>query len=210
SISELAQRLQVTVAMLWSGVAGADLFAPDATTGELRGVGDAPGGTGLLAAVSAPHGGDEAIRIIPATPSLVAATPGRGSTMSVPVVAAGQIEGFVIVQRRADAPELGPRDLEALAQLARGVGEILPRVRARVGRSVSVLRERDLEQARETQRQFLPKLQPTNSAGVRVLAEYLPALAVGGDFYEFVDLGSGRVLAAIGDVSGKGVNAALM
>jgi serine phosphatase RsbU (regulator of sigma subunit) len=45
---------------------------------------------------------------------------------------------------------------------------------------------------------------------VRVLAEYLPAFAVGGDFYDLIDLGDGRLLAAIGDVSGKGVTAALM
>ena len=37
----------------------------------------------------------------------------------------------------------------------------------------------------------------------------MPAYAVGGDFYDFVDLGSGRVMGVIGDVSGKGVTAAL-
>jgi serine phosphatase RsbU (regulator of sigma subunit) len=57
---------------------------------------------------------------------------------------------------------------------------------------------------------FLPPPLEANSAGVRVLAEYLPALAVGGDFYDVVDLGDGRLMAAIGDVSGKGVAAALM
>jgi phosphoserine phosphatase RsbU/P len=37
----------------------------------------------------------------------------------------------------------------------------------------------------------------------------MPAYAVGGDFYDFVDLGNGRVMGVIGDVSGKGVTAAL-
>ena len=60
------------------------------------------------------------------------------------------------------------------------------------------------------QRMFLPRPLENNSAHVRVLAEYLPAFAVGGDFYDFVDLGGGRLLATIGDVSGKGVTAALM
>ncbi len=64
--------------------------------------------------------------------------------------------------------------------------------------------------AREMQRMFLPRPLESNSAGVRVLAEYLPAFAVGGDFYDFIDLGDGRLLATIGDVSGKGVTAALM
>jgi sigma-B regulation protein RsbU (phosphoserine phosphatase) len=83
-------------------------------------------------------------------------------------------------------------------------------VRARGGRSVTAWLQRDLASARDMQRMFLPRPMETNSAHVRVLAEYLPAFAVGGDFYDFVDLGAGRLLATIGDVSGKGVSAALM
>jgi len=46
--------------------------------------------------------------------------------------------------------------------------------------------------------------------GVTVEAKYVPALDVGGDFYELADLGDHRVGAAIGDVSGKGISAALV
>ena len=45
------------------------------------------------------------------------------------------------------------------------------------------------------QRMFLPRPLENNSANVSVLAEYLPAFAVGGDFYDFVNLGGGRLLA---------------
>jgi hypothetical protein len=69
---------------------------------------------------------------------------------------------------------------------------------------------RDLASAREVQRNLLPPPLASNSAGARVLAEYLPAFDVGGDFYDTVDLGNGRVVASIGDVSGKGVAAALL
>jgi serine phosphatase RsbU (regulator of sigma subunit) len=114
------------------------------------------------------------------------------------------------VQRRASAPEFAPRDLEGLTTLARGVAAILTRVQARGGQSTALWFQRDMASAREMQRMFLPRPLESNSAGVRVLAEYLPAFAVGGDFYDFIDLGDGRLLAAIGDVSGKGVTAALM
>jgi serine phosphatase RsbU (regulator of sigma subunit) len=46
--------------------------------------------------------------------------------------------------------------------------------------------------------------------GVSAHTEYLPAFDVGGDFYGLTDLGGGRVGAAIGDVSGNGVSAALV
>jgi serine phosphatase RsbU (regulator of sigma subunit) len=212
SPGELAQRLVATVAMLWSDVAGADLFLPQSGTGELRGLRDASGGFALLSAVASVGGAGAATRIIPMSPTMTPRDPaaGRGPGMSAPVLRGSALEGFVIVQRCVGAPEFSAHDLDALATLARGVAEILPRVRARGATASNVFLQRDMVSAREVQRMFLPSPLEANSARVRVLAEYLPALAVGGDFYDVVDLGDGRIMAAIGDVSGKGVAAALM
>jgi hypothetical protein len=209
---ELAQRLFATVGMMWAEVLGADMFLPQGGSGELRGVRDAYAGVALLSAVGSPYGNEPAMRVIPVTPCLVPsdASADRGASMSVPVLCEGAIESFIIIQRRVGAANFTSRDLEALSQFARGVGELLPRVRARGGRSVAAWFQRDMASAREMQRMFLPRPLETNSAHVRVLAEYIPAFAVGGDFYDFVDLGAGRLLATIGDVSGKGVTAALM
>jgi serine phosphatase RsbU (regulator of sigma subunit) len=166
-----------------------------------------------MSAVGVPQDGQPDVRIIPSTPHLVAADVGlrRGATMSVPVddEATRTWAGFVIVQRRPAALAFSSRDLDALTALARGLGPVLARVKART-LVTAQWSARDLATARETQRMFLPRPVETNSAGARVLAEYLPAFAVGGDFYDFIDLGDGRLLAAIGDVAGKGVTAALM
>jgi serine phosphatase RsbU (regulator of sigma subunit) len=215
---ELAQRFVATVTMLWSDILGADLFLPQPGSGELRGVRDASSGVALLGAIASPFGDGAAVRVIPVTASLFVADRSsmRGSSMSVPVVgehadgATGSVEGFLILQRRPSAPDFTARDLEALGVLGRRVGELMQRMRARGGRSVAAWFQRDMASAREMQRMFLPQPLQSNSAHVRVLAEYQPAFEVGGDFYDFVDLGDGRLLAAIGDVSGKGVTAALM
>jgi hypothetical protein len=215
SVGDLAQRLATTLSMLWADIAAADLFVPSGGSGELRGVCDPVSGHALMSAVAAPYGDEPAVRVIPVTPSAVPGDPGAGcgSSMSAPIDGAEGVNGFVIVQRRAAAAAFGPSDLAAFAALARGVGQILPRVRARAGgagRAMADFSQSDLASAREMQRMFLPRPSETNSAKVKVLAEYLPAFAVGGDFYDFIDLGDGRLLAAIGDVSGKGVTAALM
>jgi len=68
--------------------------------------------------------------------------------------------------------------------------------------------ERDLEAARRIQRSFLPSL-PPSVGGFRVAAEYRPAFDVGGDFYDVYSTRAGRLSSVIGDVSGKGVSAAL-
>ena len=67
--------------------------------------------------------------------------------------------------------------------------------------------KRELEIARRVQMSFLPKQTP-QYAGVEISCSCLPASEVGGDYYDFFDMGPDRLGFAIGDVSGKGVSAA--
>ena len=210
SPSELAQRLAVVVAMLWPQIADTDLFLPDKGR-PLRGVRDARAGAGLLATLNAVWGSIATRGLMPVTPTLLPGdvAAGRGSTMSTPIFSGKSLEGFLVVQRQADGPAFTIQDLEGLALLAEGVGTVLPRCRAHVASAGISWLEKDLAAAGAVQRTFLPEPIGENSAGVRVVTEYMPAYAVGGDFYDFVDLGNGRVMGVIGDVSGKGVTAAL-
>lgn len=66
---------------------------------------------------------------------------------------------------------------------------------------------RELDLAREIQRNLLPAA-PADSFPVHGLNQ--PAMEVSGDFYDFFELGDGRILWGLGDVSGKGMNAALL
>jgi Stage II sporulation protein E (SpoIIE) len=210
SPSELAQRLAVVIAMMWPHVADADLFLPEKGR-PLRGVRDARAGAGILATLNSVWGPIASRGLMPVTPTLLPgdAAAGRGSTMSTPIYSGKSLEGFLVVQRRVDAPAFTIQDLETLASLAEGVGGILPRSRAHGLTAGSSWLEQDLAAAGSIQRTFLPEALGDNSAGARVVAEYMPAYSVGGDFYDFVDLGNGRVMGVIGDVSGKGVTAAL-
>ena len=68
---------------------------------------------------------------------------------------------------------------------------------------------RELEIARRVQLSFLPKDVP-HIAGIDVATLCVPALEVGGDYYDFIDIGAGgnKLGVVIGDVSGKGIPAA--
>lgn len=68
--------------------------------------------------------------------------------------------------------------------------------------------EQELQIANRIQRDFLPPAFP-KIAGARVYARTLPAWETGGDFYDIVEMGPHRFGAVVGDVSGKGVPAAL-
>ncbi len=67
---------------------------------------------------------------------------------------------------------------------------------------------RDLEAAREIQTRLLPPV-PSQLAGLEAAAALRPASVVGGDFYDLVPMGD-RLGVALGDVSGKGIPAALL
>lgn len=67
----------------------------------------------------------------------------------------------------------------------------------------------DLERAREVQRALLPSETP-DIPGIEIAARCLPALEIGGDFYDLLPYGDGRLAIAVGDVVGKGSAAALL
>ena len=67
--------------------------------------------------------------------------------------------------------------------------------------------QRELEIARDVQMSFLPVKEP-EFKGLDIAAKCLPALEVGGDYYDFVLLDENRFGVIIGDVSGKGTQAA--
>lgn len=68
---------------------------------------------------------------------------------------------------------------------------------------------RELEIAREVQEHLFPQRLP-QTPGLEYCGQCRPAREVGGDYYDFLELPDGRLGIAIGDVSGKGVGAALM
>jgi sigma-B regulation protein RsbU (phosphoserine phosphatase) len=68
--------------------------------------------------------------------------------------------------------------------------------------------KRDLEIAREIQQQMLPATFP-QAPGLRLHATTVPATWVGGDFYDAIRLEADRVGLLLGDVSGKGIPAAM-
>ncbi len=68
--------------------------------------------------------------------------------------------------------------------------------------------ERDLALARELQVRLLPQTRP-KLTNLEVAARFVPARAIGGDLYDFVDYSLSRLGIIIGDVSGKGAPAAI-
>ena len=67
--------------------------------------------------------------------------------------------------------------------------------------------KQELQIARTVQQSFLPSQMP-NGHGIEIAAVCNPALETGGDYYDFIELSDGKLAVTIGDVSGKGIEAA--
>jgi anti-sigma regulatory factor (Ser/Thr protein kinase) len=69
--------------------------------------------------------------------------------------------------------------------------------------------ENELQVAQMIQKNFLPRTVP-ELLGWLIAAHYRPARAVGGDFYDFIELDAGQLGLVIGDVTDKGIPAAMV
>ena len=136
-----------------------------------------------------------------------------GVKLVVPLVSQGELIGVLNLGPRLSEQEYSSDDRKLLDNLAAQAAPAL-----RVGQLVrqqqaeAATRERfeqELEVARLIQQNFLPKELP-ELPGWQVAAYYRPAREVGGDFYDFIPLPDGRVGFVVGDVTDKGVPAALV
>ena len=131
----------------------------------------------------------------------------------VPLVTQGELIGLLNLGPRLSDQDYSGEDrrlLESLAAQAAPavrVGQLVREQEAEV-RSRERL-EAELAVARLIQQNFLPRQVP-QIEGWAVAADYRPAREVGGDFYDFIDLPDGRLGIVIGDVTDKGVPAALV
>lgn len=131
------------------------------------------------------------------------------SVMCAPLMCEDQVLGFILLDTQRIASNY---DQEGLTLLA-GIGNQAALSIANARLHSQLLRrerlEQDLRNARRIQNSFLPQ-EPPHVEGYEFVDWYGTALEVGGDFYDFVELPDGEVLVVVGDVSGKGITAALM
>src|SRR5215212_1374553 len=112
-----------------------------------------------------------------------------------------------------ESPELSaftPRHVEILGILASQAAVAIENARLYETVRANELRlQREIEFARRVQLALLPADPPRKLKGVEVAARFEPARQIGGDIYDFLSPDSSTLVIAVGDVSGKGVPAAL-
>jgi len=131
----------------------------------------------------------------------------------LPLSARDKLLGFISLgPKRSDEPYSGS-DVRLLKSVAAQTGLALENARLMSAIAEEVAQRerlnREVEIAREVQERLFPQTLPP-IRGLEYAGACRPALGVGGDYYDFLALPGGQLGIAIGDVSGKGIAAALM
>lgn len=129
------------------------------------------------------------------------------SLLCAPLSAMGQTLGVVELVNRRAGTHFTEQDRDTLSALASAAALALLNARFAEERVQQEKLQRELELAGEVQRNLLPREVPANAA---VHGYNRPARGVSGDFYDMLQLPDGRTVFALADVSGKGMNAALI
>jgi len=137
----------------------------------------------------------------------------EGVRLAVPLLSQGELVGMLTLGPRRSEQDYASDDMALLLSLATQAAPAL-RVAQLVRQQRAEAREREriaqeLKVARLIQQTLLPRAIP-DLPGWGITPYYEPAREVGGDFYDFIPLADGRLGLVIGDVTDKGVPAALV
>ena len=129
-----------------------------------------------------------------------------GSLIAVPMIASDRILGFLYAGKKE---EFGfeQDDAEMLRAFSDQAAIAVENARLVEASIVKERLEQELRIAHEAQMKLLPKKMP-QLKGLEIDAVCITANEVGGDYYDFFELGNNKLGIVIGDVSGKGPSAA--
>ena len=133
------------------------------------------------------------------------------SMMAVPLQTDKQVIGLIYLDSSSSSKGFGKQDLSLLTVMANMAAVRIENARLAEVEQAERLRARELEDAALIQRSLLPSRFPPfpDRTDFELHAAMVPAKEVGGDLFDFFLLDSERLAFVLGDVSGKGVPAAL-
>ncbi|HEY4643793.1 MAG TPA: GAF domain-containing SpoIIE family protein phosphatase, partial [Bacteroidota bacterium] len=131
-----------------------------------------------------------------------------GIVLSVPLVSRERLVGILHLGPKKSGRPYSEDDIDLLNTVASQAAIAIENARLHLEELEKRKYEEELNMARRIQQGLLPKASP-RTKGLDVSGISIPAATVGGDYFDYVELDDHRLLVFVGDVSGKGMSAAL-
>jgi len=131
------------------------------------------------------------------------------SLLCVPMIAKSALRGVLTVYNKKGQSQFTEEDQRLLAIIAAQSAQVVETARLyEMERSLIHMKE-EVRLAARIQTDLLPRTPPA-PAGYDIAGKSVPAQMVGGDYFDFMQMPEGRYGVTLGDVSGKGLPAALL
>ena len=131
------------------------------------------------------------------------------SLLCVPMVCKGRMTGLLAVFNKKAEAGFSEDDQRLLSIIASESAQVIENARLAEKEKALLRMQEELNLAREIQGNLLPKETPL-LPGYDIAGRSVPAKEVGGDYYDFLEIDKKRLAFCLGDVSGKGLPAALL
>lgn len=131
------------------------------------------------------------------------------SLLSVPMLLKGKMIGLVTVFNKHTLNGFTNDDRRLLGIIAAQSAHVIENARLYHEEQALLHLQEEMKLAYEIQTDLLPKSQP-EIKGYQVSGRSIPAKEVGGDYYDFISIDDTHLALCLGDISGKGIPAALL
>ncbi|HLX11738.1 MAG TPA: SpoIIE family protein phosphatase [Bacteroidota bacterium] len=131
-----------------------------------------------------------------------------GIILSVPMMLNERLVGMINVGEKLSGKVYSQEDIDLLSTVASQAAIAIENARLHKSEIEKERMEEELDIARRIQQGLLPKCDPVVK-NLDICGVSIPALSVGGDYYDYIRLRNGKLLVVVADVSGKGMSAAL-
>ncbi|MDY0084258.1 MAG: SpoIIE family protein phosphatase, partial [Ignavibacteriaceae bacterium] len=124
----------------------------------------------------------------------------------IPMIIKSKVVGALLFGLKYSGSKFGGKDIELLNAAANQIAVALENARLYQLESEKIKIERELDLARQIQQSLLPKAIPQIN-GLDISGQMIPAMQVGGDYFDLIQISDTKLFVAVGDVSGKGLSA---
>ena len=131
------------------------------------------------------------------------------SVLSVPLVLKGRMIGLLNLFNKRTGDDFTDADARLLGIIATQSAQVIEHARLFAEEQALKLMQEEMKLAYKIQMDLLPK-EPPRTPGYDIAGVSIPAKTVGGDYFDFINVNDRTLALCLGDVSGKGMPAALL
>ncbi|MBA4407112.1 hypothetical protein C0389_07555, partial [bacterium] len=124
----------------------------------------------------------------------------------IPLFIKHKVIGLLLFGLKQSGSRFSGKDIDLLVSAANQVAVSIENARLYESEAEKQKMERDLENARRIQETLLPKVFP-KVEGLDISGKMIPAMHVGGDYFDLIKISDKKIFVVVGDVSGKGLSA---